>query len=204
MMPRICIAILLITLACCSRPPQSPLADLAARLPSDAIAIAGADLDRLRSSPLFPKLPEPFRAGNYVLAGYTGKDLVTATRSANRITVAGAPGQGAPTDLLQHAPNAQLWLVIRGAATLPLAGNLANINRLLHQTEYTVVTATPGADRVDVHAEAVCRTDPEAQHLEENIRAIASLTRFQAEVTRESATVRIAASVLPEALAKLF
>jgi hypothetical protein len=201
--PRFVFATLALLAGGCARPPVSPLADLAAKLPADAIVLAGADLDRLRSTPLFVKLPDALRDGSYVLAAYSGKDLTTATRSARGVTVSGAAGQGAPEDLLKRAPDAPLWLVARGNVTLPLAGNLANINRLLHQTQYAVVSARPG-ERFELRADAFCRSDADAQRLEENVRAIGSLTRFPLEVAREGATVRVTASVAPEVLGKLF
>lgn len=199
MAPRVFLLLLLL-LAACSRP--SPVADLAARLPANAAVLAGADLDRLRSTPLFPHLPQYFREGSYVLAAFTGADLVTATRGGGRVTVSGPAGEGAPDDLLKRVPDAPVWLVARGSATLPLTGNLANLNRLLHQAEYIVVSARPG-DRVEIRAEASCRGDGEAQRLEENVRALGSLTHFPLEVVREGVNVRVTATVSPDALGKV-
>jgi hypothetical protein len=194
---------LVVLAACTPHPKLSPLAELASRLPADAIVLAGADLDQLRTSKLFSSIPESFRKGSYVLAAYTGKDLVTATRDDGTIKLAGAPGSGVPADLLRHAPDAPLWLVVRGSATLPLTGNVANVNRLLHQTEYTVITATPG-ERISIHAEAFCRDNAAAQHLEENVRAIGSLSGLWLDVVRDGATVRVNAAISPEAIGKLF
>jgi hypothetical protein len=202
--PRFFLAGMLLLAAACSRTAQSPLADLAAKLPSDSIVIAGGDLDKLRTSPLFSKLPETFRQGSYVLAGYTGSELVTATRSGGRVEVSGPAGQGAPSDLLAHASDAPLWVVARGSATLPLSGNLANVNRLLHQTEFMVVTARPAGDGFELRAEGICRGDAEAEHLEGNVRAIGSLMRFPMELTREGAVVRVSAKVSAEQIGKVF
>jgi hypothetical protein len=202
--PRFGLAAVLLFAAACSRAPQSPLADLAAKLPSDSIVIAGADLDKLRASPLYSKLPEAFRQGSYVLAGYTGTELVTATRSGRRVEVSGTAGQGAPADLLAHASDAPLWVVAHGSATLPLSGNLANVNRLLHQTEFMVVAARPAGDGFDLRAEGICRGDAEAEHLEGNARAIGSLMRFPMEVTREGPVVRVRAVVSAEQIGKVF
>lgn len=197
-------AALLLFLSACGHPPPSPLAALAAKLPSDAVVLAGADLDRLRATSLSAKLPDAFRNGSYLLAAYTGNEIATAMRAADgRIELSAPAGQGAPADLLDRAPNAPLWIVARGSATPPLAGNLANLNRLLHQTEYTVVVATPG-DTIALRADAFCRGDAAARHLEENIRAISSLTRFPVEVSREGANVHVTAAVSAESLAKLF
>ena len=68
----------------------------------------------------------------------------------------------------------------------------ANINRLLHQAEYTAASARGS----DIEATAECRTAEAARHLEENIRALASLARFEGlEVTSEGATVRVRATL---------
>jgi hypothetical protein len=168
-------------------------------MPADTTVLAGIDVDRLRSSPLLSKLPESMRDGSYALAGYNGRELVTASRVGNRVVVSGGEGKGAPPDLLRHAADAPLWIVARGAATLPLAGNLANINRLLHQTEYTTVAARIGP-RIELHIEGICRTPAAAEHLEENIRAIASLTKFPLGLARDGAIVRVDASIAAEAL----
>ena len=139
-----------------------------------------------------------------MLAGYTGTELVTATRSGGRVEVSGTAGHGAPADLLAHVSDAPLWLVARGSATLPLSGNLANVNRLLHQTEYLVAAARPIADGFELRSEGVCRSDAEAEHLEGNVRAIGSLMRFPMELTREGSVVRVRATVSAGQLGKLF
>jgi hypothetical protein len=202
--PRFYVAAVLFLAAACSRAPQAPMADLAAKLPADSIVLAGADLDKLRTSPLFSKLPEAFRQGSYVLAGYTGTELVTATRSGSRLEVSGTAGPGAPPDLIAHASDAPLWVVARGSTTLPLSGNLANVNRLLHQTEFTVVAARPAGDAFELRAEGICRGEADAEHLEGNVRAIGSLMRFPMEVTREGSVVRVRATVSAEQLGKIF
>src|SRR5436309_15054667 len=72
----------------CSRAPKE-LVDpkLAVYMPEGATVVAGVDLDRLRGSPLFAKIPQPFREGSYTLVGYDGKELVTASRAGSRVTV---------------------------------------------------------------------------------------------------------------------
>lgn len=197
-------AAVLALLAACTHPPQSTLALLAAKLPSNAVVLAGADLDHLRATPLLSRLPDAFRNGSYVLAAYTGNDLVTATRTASDVELSGTAGTGAPADLLQRVPDAPVWLVARGSATLPLTGNLANLNRLLSQTQYTVLSALPTADHVEFRAEGICAAESSANHLEENIRAIASLTRFPLEVVRDGAVVRVRAVLSPDAFGRLF
>src|SRR5688572_1044145 len=110
--------------------------------------VAGVDVAALRATPLFAKLPDSFREASYVLAAFDPPNLITASRVGNRISVTGPASQG-PPDLLRHAPaNAPLWLVARGDTPLPLTGNLANLNRLLEQTDHTIVTARI-ADRLE-------------------------------------------------------
>jgi len=186
----------------CSHAPKRPLERLAVHLPADATVVAGLDLDRLRAGPLFAKLPESFRDGSYALAAFNGRDVVIATLAAGHVTVSGPGGTGAPPDLMQHAAEAPLWIAARGGATLPLTGNLANINRLLHQTEYTTVAASVG-EHIDLQIAGLCLTPEDARHLEENIRAIASLMKLPFTVVRDGAVVRVEGSVSADVAGKL-
>ena len=78
------LVLLLATLAACRHAPKALVdPELAAYMPANATVIAGIDLDRLRATPLFAKIPEPFRDGSYALIGYNGKDLVTASRAGS-------------------------------------------------------------------------------------------------------------------------
>jgi hypothetical protein len=195
--------LLLASLAACRHAPKALVdPELAAYMPVDATVIAGIDLDRLRATPLFAKIPEPFREGSYSLVGYNGQDLVTASRTGSQVTVSGHAVKGNPPDLLQHATDAAIWIVARGNSGLPLAGNLANLNQLLQQTNYTTVTARV-ADRVNLEIAGVCASAAAAQHLEENLRALASLFKFPLDVNREGAIVRARASLPFEAAGKL-
>jgi hypothetical protein len=196
--------LLLASLAACRHAPKALVdPELATYMPADATVIAAIDLDRLRATPLFAKIPEPFREGSYALVGYDGKDLVTASRTGARVTVSGHAVKGNPPDLLQHATDAPIWIVARGNSRLPLAGNLANLNQLLQQTDYATVSARV-ADRVNLEIAGVCASAPTAQHLEENLRALASLFKFPLDVDREGAVVRATASISFEAAGKLF
>jgi hypothetical protein len=172
-------------------------------MPAGATALAGIDLDRLRTSPLFARIPESFREGSYTLVGYNGKDLVAASRVGSNVSVSGPSVKGTPPDLFRYASDTPIWIVARGNAALPLTGNLANLNRLLQQTEYTTVTARVG-DRVDLEIRGICRSPELAQHLEENVRAIASLIRAPLEVRRDDSIVRATGSITVEAAGKLF
>ena len=164
--------------------------------------LAGLDVDRLRGTPLYTKLPESFREASYVLAALDPPNLVTASRVKGRV-VATNEKTGPPPDLIRHASNDPLWIVARGDATLPLTGNLANLNRLLQQTLYTRLTARI-ADRAEFVAEGICANDQAAQHLEQNIRAIATLAKLPLEVRRDASTVRVTGSTAVETIAGLF
>jgi hypothetical protein len=65
--------------------------------------------------------------------------------------------------------------VVRGSFTLPLTGNLANLNRLLHATEYTTIAADL-SDSIALQIAGVCRTADAGRQLEQSLRAILSLT----------------------------
>jgi hypothetical protein len=83
---------------------------MASCVPAGTVALAGLDLDQLRASPLYPKLPraavvflEPFRDARSLLAAFSGKDLLVvaggsfaqapagATLASPRLALAGSP-----------------------------------------------------------------------------------------------------------------
>jgi hypothetical protein len=170
---------------------------LTAYIPSGAAAVAYVDLDRARTMPIYSRLPVPddLRDASAVLVVFDGKDWGMAVQRKSGITTTGLPARpgGGGKDLLSRAAlDAPAWLVTRGSVTLPLPGNLININRLLHQAEY--VSAAARGQEID--ATAQCRTAEAARHLEENIRALASLARFEGlDVTSNGVTVRVRATI---------
>lgn len=181
-----------VILAGCAPKPEG----LTAYIPNGAVAVAYVDLDRARTMPLYERLPVPedLKDASAVLAVFDGKDWGTAVQRKSSITATGiAAKQNGGKDLLAHAPlEAPAWLVTRGSVTLPLPGNLTNINRLLHQSEYTAVSAQGN----DIEAKAECRSADAARHLEENIRALASLARIEGlDVTSDGSTVRVRAKI---------
>jgi hypothetical protein len=188
--------------------------ELAACVPASAAAVAGLDLAKLRATPLADKLP--VRDASYALAASDGKDWLVIARGEMPGGTTIAPGinaigsddlikaaiaqhvtgkTGAP-DLIDRAAATPVWLAARGSMTLPLAGNLGNINRLLRQTEYTTVAAKV-ADRVDIDAAGYCRSPEQAKNLEENIRALASLllSKYPVNVRTDGSTVHVTASL---------
>jgi hypothetical protein len=213
---------LVLSLVACTRSHQPPVVDpdLAACVPASAAAVAGLDVVRLRGTPLYEKVP--FREATYVLAASDGKEWLLVARGqlaggspiAMGITALGSEAliqaaaaqhrtgrTGAP-DLIARAAATPIWLAARGSMTLPVEGNLANINRLLHQTEYMTLAAHVD-ERVEVDAAGECRTAAQAEHLEENVRALASLlfAKYPVEVRTDGTTVHVKASLPVSAIA---
>jgi hypothetical protein len=182
---------LALLLAGCAKPTR-----LTDYVPAGAQAVAYVDLERARTSPLYSRLPVPedLRDASALVVAFDGKDWGTAVQRKTDIAATGiAKPEHGGEDLLARAPrDAAAWIVTRGSVTLPLPGNLGNLNRLLHQADY-VAAGLRGSD-VDVTAE--CRTADAAQHLEGNIRALATLARFEAiEVSSAGTTVRVRATL---------
>ena len=185
----LCAAILLYG---CGRKPEG----LTAYVPDSAQAVAYVDLDRAKASPLFARLPVPedLRDAAAVLVVFDGKDWGMAVQRKSGITTTGLNGKpNGGRDLLARADlDAPAWLVARGSVTLPLPGNLGNANRLLHQAEY--VSAALRGSGID--ATAQCGTAEQARHLEANIRALATLAKFDGlDVTSDGVTVRVRATI---------
>ena len=224
--------------------------DMAASIPADTLILAGVNLDELRASPLYPKLPpaaralaEPLRNARYLLLASTGKDIVAIARGGFREAPAGAtlvaPGlavtgspdsvqaaiaqyktgrNGAP-DLLARAASfadgRQIWMAARGGVPLPVAGNAANLNRLLSNTEYAGIAVRLGSG-IEIEATAIGRTAEAAREFEENLRAILSLTAAASarqpdvvalirsvQIRRKDRTVRASLSGGPDAADRL-
>jgi hypothetical protein len=215
-----------VLLASCVRP-YRPTADidLATCIPRGADAAAYANLDRLRSTPLYPKLPLPdaMRDASALLAVLRGAEWAIAARGrfpqppagatmiGPGIAAAGPPDllqamaaqhrTGAASDLVALAPaDDPVWLVARGAATFPLGGNWNNLNRLLHQAE-TVSIGIRVSGTLRLTANAVCRTPAHAEHLEENLRAMATLARLESvQVSGTGTSVHVSAAVPADSL----
>jgi hypothetical protein len=185
--------------------------------------LAGLDLDQLRNTEFYRKLPpstaalaEPLQNASYVLVASSGNDLTAIARGTFREPPAGSELitsqlaiMGSPAsirvaraqyrsrtiavgDMLYHArPLAAqhpVWAVVRGAATLPLTGNLANLNRFLHSTDYTTASARV-TDTLSLNLVGICRTADEAQHLERTLRAFLSLATLRSQGKPAHATI---------------
>ena len=71
--------------------------DMATSIPADTLILAGLNLDELRASPLYPKLPpaaralaEPLRDAGYLLLASNGKDLLSIAHGRFREAPPGA------------------------------------------------------------------------------------------------------------------
>jgi hypothetical protein len=222
-------------LAACRAPAPPAAIDpaLSARVPAAAVALAGVDLDRLRVSPLYARLPPaalaflaPFAHAHRVLIASTGIELLTiargvvpgATQIAPDVALSGAPslvaaaiGAHPPSSILVPAESVAagpVWIAVRGGVALPLEGNLANVNNLLRGVEYVTLALDPG-DPADLQLVARCPTPEAALHFEHSFRALVSLAAAHAPVlestriVREDRVVRVSLSALLDALVKL-
>ena len=225
--------------------------DMATFIPADSLLLAGLNLDEVRASPLYPKLPpaaralaEPLRDAGYLLLASNGKDIAAIARGRFReappgatlvapgLAVSGSPDSiraaiaqhktgrnGAPYLLARAASVAdgkQIWMVARGGIPLPVAGNAANLNRLLRDTEYAAIALRIGSG-IEIEATAAGRTAEAGREFEENLRAILSLAAaanarqpdlaaliHSIQIRREDGTVRVSFSGGADAAASLF
>ena len=76
--------------------------------------------------------------------------------------------------IAEPAARNPVWAVVRGGTTLPLQGNLANLNNLLRHVEYLTLTAQVD-DRLAIQLEASCPTTDAATRFEGNLRAVLGL-----------------------------
>jgi hypothetical protein len=218
--PRFAAPVTLAILAACrtSAPPAAIDPALSARVPAATVALAGVDLDRLRASPLYAKLPpaalvflEPFRHARYVLLASTGVELLAiargvvpgATQLAPDLALSGAPDLVAaataahpPAGILAPAASvatgSPIWIAVRGGVALPLEGNLANVNNLLRGTESVTLAVQPG-DPTELELVARCPAPEAALRFEQSFRALVSLTI--ASSARQSATAGVLAAI---------
>jgi hypothetical protein len=189
---------LLILATACRQSPKP--AELAAYLPANASIIAGVNVDALRNTSVFPKLPENFREASYVMAALDPPNLVTASIVQGRIQA--TTPKSAPPDLAKHAADAPIWLAVKGTAALPLTGNWSNVNRLIGQTDYTVISVRL-KEKAEFTADGVCRTPEAANHLDQNIRAIATLTKLPIQTRTVGTTVRLTGEAPVETVLRL-
>jgi hypothetical protein len=200
--PRLAAPMALAILAACRAPAPPAAIDpaLSARVPPATVALAGIDLDRLRASPLYAKLPpvalsflEPFRQAHYVLIASTGVEILTIARGvvpgATKIApdlalngasnlIAAATAAHPPASILVPAQSVAatrpIWIAVRGGAALPLEGNWSNVNNLVRDTEFVTLTLRPD-DPTEIEVAAHCPTPETALRFEQSFRAMVLL-----------------------------
>ncbi len=178
-------------------------APLYAKLPPAAIALAGQ-----------------FGAASSALLAYNGKDLLAiargrfaqpppgATLAAPNLALFGPP-ECVAAALKQHRSGAngspalvaraesiaagrQIWIVMQGGVSLPLSGNLANLNHLLRNAEYVTVAVSVGSG-LALAATIVGRTAASARDIEETVRA--EITLGAAAEARQPYLARLLRSI---------
>ena len=213
---------------------------LAAGLNLDAIRAARA---YSKLPPAMLALTEPFRQAQYAIFVFDGRNLLAISRGQFREPPAGATLLGpnlalAGTPDLVRAATAQhntgttgapelvepaklvaaakpIWIVVRGGVTLPLGGNAANLNRLLHATTHTTITVEL-RNSVDLELTALCLTPGDGREFEQSLRAILTLAAAAnerqpglaallrgIEIRREDRTVHVAFTTAPDGLDQL-
>ena len=153
-------------------------------------------------APALAMVIEPLRNASNLLVISDGKELVFVARGKFREAPPGAtliepnlaisgPAEAVRNAIAQHetgrsgapelvaraaaiAGNSEIWAAVRGRITLPLTGNTANLNRLLHQVDYAALTIKLDS-RIAVDLTGASRTAEEGQRLEETLRAIVTL-----------------------------
>jgi len=150
-------------------------------------------------------------APNLALAG--PPDLVRAATSQHNTGTTGAPELVDPAKLAAAAK--PIWIVVRGGVTLPLGGNAANLNRLLHATTHMTITVEL-RDSFDLELTALCLTAGDGREFEQSLRAILTLAAagnarqpdFAAllraiQIRRDDRTVHVALTAAPDGLDQL-
>jgi hypothetical protein len=86
-----------ITIACSPKKPEDVTASMVSCVPPSTSLLAGIDLDRVRSSPLYPKLPpavtaivEPYREAHSLLLASNGRNFMIIARGPFQHPPAGA------------------------------------------------------------------------------------------------------------------
>jgi len=217
------------------RAPHPPVdSALASCIPSDTVALAGANLDQLRASPLYQKLPpallQPLHDASYLLLAYNGKDILAVARGAfhnpppgavllaKDLAVSGSPdairaataqhntGRTGAAWLLDRAPSAApLWVVALGGMAYPLPGDAANLNRFLSFADYASLSIHLDSG-VRIDALGAARNPDSAQRLEESLRALFTLARAPKgiQLQRDGLNIRVTIAVTMDQLLAIY
>lgn len=201
--------------------PSEP--DLLTYVPPAAPIVAGLDLDAVRA---YPKVPPALRGladslgdAQHAVLVYDARGLLSIR--GNPPIVAGPPdlaqaaqaqhasGAAPPPELAQAAASGKpIWVFVRGGTTLPLTGNAANVNRLLHATSSATLTIALG-ERIDLELRAIGLNDAAATEFEQSLRAMLTLATAAkmklpaVQVGRTGREVHISCTAAPDALDQL-
>jgi len=208
-------------------------------IPPQSVWIVGVDVARMRASSLSSLVPENFRQADDLILTSDGRGLLFIERGTfatapagavlldPHLAVSGAPDQiqaaaaqyktksAGAADLLSHAApvnRAPIWGVARGGIALPLSGNLANLNRLLHLVDYATLSIQLDSG-VDITITGSSRDADTARHLEETLRALVTLAEASsrraedalrnAKIVRENTNVTASLTATAEFLTSL-
>jgi hypothetical protein len=222
---------------------------LASYIPADAVVLAGFDLEKLRTTPLYQSLPpdvlavaQSLRDASQLIVAYNAHDMLilargkfreappAATLISSELAIAGAPaavqaartqhekGAGGSSSLLavaeRIARSGPVWMAAKGGVTLPLTGNGANVNRILHLTHF-VTLVVHFDSQIQIDATGICPTADAGRNLEESLRAIVTLASAAGRrsefgealssigIRRDDATVHATLSTSPAVFEKL-
>lgn len=188
----------------CGRHPGTDA--ITAAIPPGTVALASIDLDRVRTAPVYPRLPQvvraladSYRAGQRMLIAWNGTDVLLIVRGAApgstaigpNLVASGSPeliraaslqyrtGKPGAPGLVDYGARAAgqspIWVVMQGGVSLPLSGNIRNLNRLFRNLEYTALAADLNSS-IQVRITALGRDEQAARDFEESLRGILSLT----------------------------
>jgi len=194
------VAVALIGASCGSHPP-----DMTACIPPGTIAIASLDLDRLRSAPIYAKLPQSvlafadaYRDAHQLLLAWSGTDLLIIARGsvpggttvAPNLTVTGSPDSiraaiaqygtgkpGVPT-LLDYAKKTAGGVPLWIAIQGGISLPLTGNTRNLNRLLRDLDYATAAAtldSAITLRLTAQSRSAEGANQFDQNLRAILSL-----------------------------
>lgn len=179
-------------LASCRPTPHAGAIDpaLAACVPQNAVAIAGANLDALRETALSQAIPliAGYPDSRSLVAAYTGAELLIATSRGpgTQVSLTGpADAVEAARDRHEDSPllapaesmaaGGDVWAIVRGDVMLPLSGNAANLNRLMRGMEFAGVAVRTHPD-IEFVLSARGRSAESARQFENTLRATLTVT----------------------------
>jgi len=153
-------------------PPVLALIESLQRAHYAILAFDGHDLLAISRGPFAEPPPgATLLTPHLAIAGPAG--LVRAATSQYGTGTTGVPDLVEPAKVLAGAK--PIWIVVRGSGVIPLGGNSANLNRLLHATRHTTV-AVELRERLDLEVTALCLTPDAGREFEQSLRAILTLT----------------------------